>query len=366
MRKKDSGVYYGDYLQLDKLLGAQKTISGTAGKEAHEETLFIIVHQVYELWFKQILHEFKSIMAVFDAKENIEESILPTLVERLERVKKIQALMLPQFDVLETMTPMDFLEFRDLLIPASGFQSAQFRKIEIIMGLSTADRTKVEREFFLGRLDKKDQEELLALEKKPSLLNHIEKWLERMPFTYQEQFNFWDEYKKAVNAMLDKDDQIIQSNVAQLSEKQRQAQLANINSTRETFDNLFDTKKYDELLKSKKKRLSQKATLNALFILLFRNEPILSWPCRLITSLMDIDESLTTWRYRHSLMAHRMLGTKIGTGGSSGHEYLKMAADNNRVYNDIFDLSTFIIPKGSLPKIPDSLKTKMNLAFCES
>jgi tryptophan 2,3-dioxygenase len=76
--------------------------------------------------------------------------------------------------------------------------------------------------------------------------------------------------------------------------------------------------------------------------------------------MMDIDENFTTWRYRHALLAQRMLGTKIGTGGSSGHVYLKRAADNNRVFLDLFNLSTFLIPHSRLPKIPETLKKKLN------
>jgi tryptophan 2,3-dioxygenase len=94
--------------------------------------------------------------------------------------------------------------------------------------------------------------------------------------------------------------------------------------------------------------------------MLYRDEPLLNLPQKIITSLIDIDENFTTWRYRHALMAHRMLGTKIGTGGSSGHLYLKRAADNNRVFVDLFNLSTFLIPKSRLPKLPDSIKKELN------
>ena len=112
-------------------------------------------------------------------------------------------------------------------------------------------------------------------------------------------------------------------------------------------------------------QLSQKATLNALFILLYRDEPILSQPFRFLNALMDIDQNFTTWRYRHALMAHRLLGTKIGTGGSSGHDYLKKAADNNRIYVDVLNLSTFLIPRSKLPKLPAELEKNLNFYFTE-
>jgi len=106
--------------------------------------------------------------------------------------------------------------------------------------------------------------------------------------------------------------------------------------------------------------LSQKALLNALFIMLYRDEPMLSMPHQMMTIVMDIDENFTAWRYRHALLAQRMLGTKIGTGGSSGHQYLKRAADNNRVFVDFFNLSTYLIPRSRLPKIPLAIKKMLN------
>ena len=114
------------------------------------------------------------------------------------------------------------------------------------------------------------------------------------------------------------------------------------------------------MVEAGQRKLSQKAMLNALFIMLYRDEPMLSMPFQMMTILMDIDENFTTWRYRHMLLAQRMLGSKIGTGGSSGHTYLKKAADNNRVFVDLFNLSTYLIPRSRLPKIPAEVKKQLN------
>ncbi len=151
--------------------------------------------------------------------------------------------------------------------------------------------------------------------------------------------------------------------MAHRSERSRLIQLENLNSTKETFNTLLDEELHNKFLKAGKRKLSRKATLNALFILLYREESILHLPFVFLRNLMDIDENFTTWRYRHSIMAHRMLGTKIGTGGSSGHIYLKRAADNNRVYNDLFDLATFIIPKSEMPKLPVQLADHLGFHF---
>ena len=363
MHKNQGSVYYGDYLQLDKLLKTQVPLSrkyaNETNGECHDEMLFIIVHQVYELWFKQILHDLDAILETF--KQNfIPESELSSIVQKLSRIKKIQSLLVGQFDVLETMTPMDFLEFRDLLIPASGFQSVQFREIEIKLGLNTNNRLNVDREFFLGRLNESDRIKLMALESSPSLLKLIEGWLERIPFTKMKNFNFWDEYQKSIESILRDDKEIILKNSAHLTEAAKNIQLENLDGTRLSFQSLFDEKMHNDLVQNKQRTLSQKAILNALFIMLYRDESMLALPFQVLTAMMDIDENFTTWRYRHALLAQRMLGTKIGTGGSSGHQYLKRAADNNRVFVDLFNLSTFLIPRSRLPILPGEIKKQLN------
>lgn len=358
-------IFYGEYLYLDKLLDTQFPKSADEGAECHDETLFIIVHQVYELWFKQIIHEFGSVVKIFN-QDKIEEREMHQVISRLERIIKIQGLLLEQLSVMETMTPMDFLEFRDLLVPASGFQSVQFREIEVRMGLATKKRTDVDRDYFLGRLATKDKEKILKIEEEASLFDLVENWLERVPFTNKENFNFWKEFETVVTNMLNQEEKIIERNQATLAAKMLEIQRENLKVTRTTFQSLLDENLHNGLIEEGKRRLSQKATLNALFILLYRDEPILSQPYRFLNALMDIDQNFTTWRYRHALMAHRLLGTKIGTGGSSGHHYLKKAADNNRVYVDILNLSTFLIPRSKLPKLPEDLQKNLNFYFSES
>ena len=139
-QKKYSSIHYTSYLQLEKILDAQSPRSKELGKEAHEETLFIIVHQVYELWFKQVLHEMESVMKLFQTN-NVDEKNIDIAVSRLERVNEIVKLMIQQVRVIETMTPLDFLDFRSYLFPASGFQSFQFRKLEVMLGLKKEKRT---------------------------------------------------------------------------------------------------------------------------------------------------------------------------------------------------------------------------------
>ncbi|HTD49723.1 MAG TPA: tryptophan 2,3-dioxygenase family protein, partial [Acidimicrobiia bacterium] len=136
-------LYYWDYLQLDGLLNAQAPKSLEAGAVQHDEYLFICVHQTSELWFKQILVELNSVLAIMGVAQ-VADRDLGTIVSRLRRVNEIVHLLVGQIDVLETMTPLDFLEFRMFLVPASGFQSVQFRLIENKFGLRVTDRLNVE------------------------------------------------------------------------------------------------------------------------------------------------------------------------------------------------------------------------------
>ena len=105
--------------------------------------------------------------------------------------------------------------------------------------------------------------------------------------------------------------------------------------------------------------MSHDALLSALFIKQYSEEPVFNLPFQLITALTEIDEQLTIWRYRHAMMVQRMLGTKIGTGGSSGHHYLKKTTEWNRIFLDIFNMATFLLPKDALPSLPEEVKRQL-------
>jgi tryptophan 2,3-dioxygenase len=361
MKKNQDQTYYGDYLKINTLLDTQKPKSLEFGKEAHDEMLFIIVHQSYELWFKQILHELKFIKKQLIGKSLSDEQIAECNL-KLERIHKIQNLLLSQIDVLETMTPMDFLEFRDLLIPASGFQSVQFREIEIGLGINESQRPNTKQYNFMGRLSKKDQQRLIDISKDGTVFSLVEQWLERIPYLKEGSFSFWDSYQTAVTSMLDSDKKIIEEN-STLTNEQKEMQLLNLESTRKTFGAIMDSAAHDQLKKEGKKKLSHKGVQAALFILLYRNEATMLQPFRFLQNLMTLDENFTTWRYRHAQLAKRMLGTKIGTGGSSGHKYLKSTAERNQIFEDISNLTTFLLPKSERPSLPSALRDKLNYHF---
>ena len=134
-------------------------------------------------------------------------------------------------------------------------------------------------------------------------------------------------------------------------------------NTRRLFQSVLDEDKFKELQDAGEFRLSHQGFLAALFINLYRDEPMLNSPFRYLTLLVDIDELFTNWRQRHAIMIQRMLGTKIGTGGSSGHEYLSQTTKKNRVFTDLFKLSTFLLPRNELPVLPNELGQALGFFF---
>src|SRR4030095_3302988 len=357
-------VYYSDYLQLDKLLSSQKPKSEEYGHKAHEEMLFIIVHQAYELWFKQILHEIDSINQMF--KDDVaDERSIGVAVSRLQRVTEIQKLLIEQLRVLETMTPLDFLEFRDFLIPASGFQSFQFRLIENKLGLSDEKRLQYNNVDYLNTLQEPHRKLIMETVKNPSLFELVQRWLERTPFLNTQNFNFWESYKETVEKLLEHDKNIIIENKT-FTEKKREFQLKQLKITKQNFEALFDERKHDELVKEGKVHLSNKAMRAAIFINLYRDEPILHLPFMFLNLLVEMDEQFTGWRYRHALMVQRMIGSKMGTGVSSGHQYLMATVDKHRIFTDLFNLSTYLIPRSDLPKLPEELVKQLGFNYSKS
>ena len=346
-------LYYSDYLNLDTLLNSQFPESDKHDQGVHDGMLFIITHQTYELWFKQILHELLSVLELFSATP-LDVKRLHIIAARLDRIIRIQNVINQQIGILETMTPLDFLDFRNYLIPSSGFQSKQFREIELRLGLAHHLSN-----CSYGRFNKEDSAYLERIAQQKSLFELLDAWLARMPFLEFKDFSFWNSYRKAVEKMLNSDAKIIENNPS-LSAEEKNQQFVEHESTKQSFACLFDRQLYEQYMVRGHFQLSHKATLAALFIQLYRDEPLLQLPFRVLTRLVDIDEQLTNWRSSHALMVQRMLGSKIGTGGSSGHDYLKSTISGKRIFTDLFNLSTYLIPRSQLPTLPESLIRNLN------
>jgi tryptophan 2,3-dioxygenase len=330
-------IHYHDYLGLDQILNAQFPESEKQNLTAHDEMLFIIIHQAYELWFKQLHHEANSVVTIMGKPAlNDNSPELQIVVQRLNRCVTILRVLVHQVDIMETMTPMDFLDFRDMLRPASGFQSWQFKELEAKLGLKFEHRHG--KEYYTSQLRKEHVDVIKKAESGKSLLELVNKWLERMPFLREGAGDeFWDDYKEIYKNSLAEGEK---GNVV-------------------VFDDIFN-----HSASIPDRSLSAPASRAALFIMLYRGYPLLQLPFQLLNSLLEVDEQLSSWRYRHMNMVHRMIGTRIGTGGSSGKDYLKAAADKHYIYREIAQLNSFLIERRKLPALPQDLEKK--LGFIET
>lgn len=359
--KKYTTIHYHSYLELDKVLNAQTLRSAELETPAHEEMLFIITHQAYELWFKQIIHELGSVHEMFQ-NDNVDEKNIGTAIGRLQRVEEILKLLVQQIGIMETMTPLDFLDFRAYLFPASGFQSFQFRVVEAMLGLPEKNRLTYNNHHYASVFPEDQKEVLENIYKNGTFFDVIESWLERIPFLKFGDFNFLKHYESAVKRMIEKEQAAIRSS-EYLSDKNKQMRLRMLGDTDTYFQSVLNKEAHDKMRENGELRLSYKATVAALFIKLYRDEPILQLPYQLLVNLTDIDELLTTWRYRHAQMVMRMLGKKVGTGGSSGHAYLHQTAVQHHIFTDLHNISTLLIPRSELPELPKELKEQLGFSF---
>lgn len=331
--KERKPVYYGEYLQLQNILNAQFPESAKEGIRADDEMLFIIIHQSYELWFKQITHELNIVRDVFKQPNISNNSAdIYNCLHRLKRISAILELGVSQLGIMETMTPLDFLDFRDLLRPASGFQSIQFKVIEAALGLKFDDRHG--KGYYLSQLKPEDVERVKKAEEEESLFSLIMKWLERMPFVNDPSYwydatPFWQQYREAYKNSLST------------------AEASNLS----IFDKMF----IETSATIEGKKISQDAGRNALFIMLYRDYPLLHLPFELLSILLEIDEHLAMWRYRHIHMVQRVIGNRTGTGGSTGAQYLRGAADSHYIFREFAELTTFLLPRNMLPELPTKL-----------
>ena len=345
-----TNVRYSDYLKLDKILNAQQPESCKPGKQpAHDEMLFIIIHQTYELWFKQIIFEIDAVLITMRKPVLDDNSAdLQTVVHRMQRVVTILEVLVQQIDIIETMTPMDFLDFRDMLRPASGFQSWQFKMLEAKLGLPFEQRHG--QCYYTAQLKPAEVDFIKETEKTDSIIMLINTWLQRMPFITDAAL--WASY------------QPIKENEKQVDffsayENIYVQGLANAEKNNQDF---FKQVFYDTA-DNTTRQLSPTACRNALFIMLYRGYPMLELPFQLLETLLEIDNQLGSWRYRHINMVQRMIGTRIGTGGSTGAGYLKGAMDKHYIFKEISQLNSFLIDRRDLPKLPKALSEKLSYSF---
>jgi tryptophan 2,3-dioxygenase len=249
----DPAVTYGSYLKVDELLALQQPRS--EGPE-HDELLFIVIHQVYELWFRELLHEFDRVMALLTGDESHRAQ------HTLKRILTILKVLVAQLDILETMTPLEFLSFRERLAAASGFQSDQFRQLEFVLGVKS--------EQAVARFPEGSRARTALARRfsQPTLWDAFLQYLAR------------EGYPVAAGHL--------QRDVTAV--------------------------------------IGPSPDVQAMLISVYRRDPKNAELCE---RLVDLDEGFQEWRYRHVKMVERTIGTKAGTGGSTGAEYLRNTVGRN-------------------------------------
>jgi tryptophan 2,3-dioxygenase len=262
------GVSYGTYLKVQELLKLQNCLSQPA---EHDELLFILIHQVYELWFKQILHE------VGKAEGSIKSGQLMSFHRTVRRILTIQSVLTHQVDVLETMTPVDFNRFRDLLNPASGFQSWQFRELEFRLGAKEPVFLKFHQH------DKQALQRLNEAILAPTLYDYFIRLLAQRSFAISPEV---------------------------LMRDVREPYKADPSVSQAVLGIYQDPDRYYDLYTS-------------------------------LEALIDLDEAILLWRQRHVVMVERMIGSRKGTGGSSGVRYLSNTL-NKRFFPEIWDARNWL------------------------
>eukprot|EP01080_Neovahlkampfia_damariscottae_P010448 gene10448-2970_t len=324
-------ITYSNYIMPNELLKLQNSdVKG--GRNHHDEHLFLVVHQSFELWFAQILHELTNVRDILqNEKLNIEN--IERICSRAFRAEKIMNFSLGIFDILETMSPLDFLEFRDFIGPASGFQSVQNREIEILLGLEDK-----ERQLYYGKhyatVLKHDKEGLSKIEKRlkeKSLKDVVYDWLSTLHDKVPN--NFLDDFKKAK-----KDNLYFQKKIWYKDEDKIKQEVEKEYSHFEPFIN------QEGLSDNVRKR-----RITLLYISCYKYDDEITRYSNLLDSLVAFEESLILWKTRHARMVERMIGKRIGTGGSSGVEYLDKTTEY-RVFQDLWQVRNHYIRPSSLPK----------------
>ncbi|RXG57906.1 Tryptophan 2,3-dioxygenase [Armadillidium vulgare] len=282
------------------------------------------------------------------------------IVKRTHRVTLILKLCVEQFHILETMTPLDFMEFRDYLSPASGFQSCQFRLLENKLGLKSDHRVRYNQENYIKVFSEEDCEKIKLSETEPSLLELVSRWLERTPGLEESGFNFWKKYRIVVDGILANQKREVETAANESLQSHLSSQFK---KRKEMFDSIFDIRVHNALVARGDRRLSHRALQGALMISFYREEPRFSQPHQLLTLLMDVDSIMTKWRYNHVMLVQRMIGSQvIGTGGSSGYQYLRSTlSDRYKVFLDLFNLSTYLIPRNCIPPLTRQMKFRLSV-----
>ena len=338
---------YGGYLGLHELLALQRDDEGISNDEMH----FIVTHQTFELWFKQVIREVREIRDIL-ATEHVPEAQIPKAVEHLGRVTEIFRLLANQWKVMETLTPQGFLAFRDGLGTASGFESYQMREMEILLGLEHTGRvSEMDPLSHFRKLASRSEADAAALVRLEAALEEVTlasaltTWLSRTPI----MGSFYGS---------EADDEVVEAYVdAHLAAYSSIGEAASARMEAQGVDNIEAVKaRFDAASQGARDFLKpdgdvSRARAGLLFIESYRELPLLAWPRVLVDAVVELEESMVLFRTHHARMVERIIGRRVGTGGSSGVDYLD-ATTKYRIFGDLWGVRTILLK----PELRPTLK----------
>lgn len=350
---------YWGYIRVEELLALQSGLAEDERSLSNEEVLFITVHQVFELWFKLVLRELRAARDLFRA-QRVAEQQLSGAVASLRRASVILRRASDHFLVMETLTTREFLGFRDKLLPASGFQSAQMREMEIVMGLPAEERIGYGLDVdWLSALREADGGESpalarvrAALAEPATLRSAVEDWLHRTPIDGVEHDApgadaALDSFLARFLAAYDRENELTARHALGLvgSEADRARLRQRYAAEREQVRTFFSAG--TDAASTRRRRI--RAAM--LFIETYRELPLLAWPRELLDGLIDLESQFVIFRQHHARMVERIIGRRTGTGGSAGVDYLDETALRYRVFRDLWAIRTLQIRRDAAPAL---------------
>ena len=349
---------YTDYLKLGDLLKLQGGLEEDESVLIPDELLFIVVHQALELWFKIVNRELRMARNNL-GKPRVEEETVSLVVQHLRRVNRVLELAVDHFKVMETLTPQDFLGFREKITPASGFQSSQMRQMEILLGIKSSQRVRYGKVDPIEHLEKLSKDstagkdawaQVQQAQSEITFQDALRTWLHRTPIhgsmpgdpgDEDTVRRFIDNYLDRFEAFMDRQLATLEASMPESGDNS--ARFERSKAAAREFLMALDAEEPD-------RARMRRTRAGLLFIESYRELPLLAWPRLLIDSVVELEQLTLIWRNRHARMVERMIGRRVGTGGSSGVDYLDKTG-KVRIFTDLWAVRTVMMPKDFLPPL---------------
>lgn len=347
---------YWDYIRVEDLLTLQRGLAQSDADISNDEVMFITVHQVYELWLKLILRELTAARDLFK-REHVAEQELSGAVRGLKRMTTIFRVANQHWEVMETLTTREYLGFRDKLMGASGFQSAQLRQIEILFGLEESTRIPLGVEpSYISALRAHDGSSSPALARvqksladRPTFKETIDAWLYRTPIdgVSPSAKDAESELERFLERFVASYERTVDGTMA------RALSITSVDGDKERLRERYGRERHAlaEFLAAGGDPRRRRIRAAMIFIETYRELPLLAWPRELLDAIVEVEQLFVIFRQRHARMVERVIGRRTGTGGSAGVDYLDKTALEYRIFRDLWVVRTLQLPRLAAPAL---------------